>query len=260
MKISLHFEPHRIRARGFTLIELLVVIAIIAILAAILFPVFARARENARRSSCQSNLKQIGLAAHQYTQDYDGYLVPSIIEFADAQNSQSFYDLLLPYTKSSQLFMCPSNIRLGANFNNPARLVPPLEYYSRNFSYGLNVGGNTSTAAANRGAIVTNADRCRGPGAVKSANSTYNCSDTPLREVSYGEPSLMIHAGDSWGDNGGQNFQWVSPHTGTTGGAPRAMYRHLETANFLFLDGHVKSYRNDSDIINNDKYWFEASN
>ena len=57
--------------RGFTLIELLVVIAIISILAAILFPVFARARENARRASCQSNMKQAGLAFMQYTQDYD---------------------------------------------------------------------------------------------------------------------------------------------------------------------------------------------
>lgn len=63
--------PRRIPRRGFTLIELLVVIAIIALLAAILFPVFARARENARRASCQSNLKQIGLSVVQYTQDYD---------------------------------------------------------------------------------------------------------------------------------------------------------------------------------------------
>ncbi|MDH7569634.1 MAG: prepilin-type N-terminal cleavage/methylation domain-containing protein, partial [Armatimonadota bacterium] len=61
----------RRRERGFTLIELLVVIAIIAILAAILFPVFARARENARRSNCASNLKQIGMGIRQYSQDYD---------------------------------------------------------------------------------------------------------------------------------------------------------------------------------------------
>src|SRR5471032_187855 len=61
----------RAKFKGFTLIELLVVIAIIAILAAILFPVFARARENARRASCQSNLKQIGLGFQQYSQDYD---------------------------------------------------------------------------------------------------------------------------------------------------------------------------------------------
>src|ERR1022692_3932033 len=64
-------EPRRGHQSGFTLIELLVVIAIIAILAAILFPVFARARENARRSSCQSNLKQIALGFKQYIQDYD---------------------------------------------------------------------------------------------------------------------------------------------------------------------------------------------
>src|ERR1051325_7590284 len=64
-------SPLKINARGFTLIELLVVIAIIAILAAILFPVFGRARENARRSSCQSNLKQIGLGLLQYEQDFD---------------------------------------------------------------------------------------------------------------------------------------------------------------------------------------------
>ena len=65
-------KSYRRNARGFTLIELLVVIAIIAILAAILFPVFARARENARRTSCLSNLKQIALSSLQYIQDYDG--------------------------------------------------------------------------------------------------------------------------------------------------------------------------------------------
>src|SRR4028119_422853 len=73
MNKDLSIKRKQYRA-GFTLIELLVVIAIIAILAAILFPVFARARENARRASCQSNLKQLGLAFAQYTQDYDEML------------------------------------------------------------------------------------------------------------------------------------------------------------------------------------------
>ena len=91
------------RARnGFTLIELLVVIAIIAILAAILFPVFARARENARRTSCMSNLKQVGLGMLQYMQDFDERFVP-------AQNDDNTFVLMLqPYVKSRQLFVCPS--------------------------------------------------------------------------------------------------------------------------------------------------------
>ena len=123
-------------ARGFTLIELLVVIAIIAILAAILFPVFARARENARRASCQSNLKQIGLGILQYTQDYDekyptallGYSTttspgPYVLQtdtslpgsrFLSSDTGAgvgkwvSWMDATFPYVKSLQIFVCPS--------------------------------------------------------------------------------------------------------------------------------------------------------
>ncbi|RYG63499.1 DUF1559 domain-containing protein, partial [bacterium] len=100
---------HRLRA--FTLIELLVVIAIIAILAAILFPVFGRARENARRSSCQSNLKQIGLGIMQYTQDYDEKFPMYRVTFWAAQPGQTFgwADGIQPYLKSEQIFQCPSN-------------------------------------------------------------------------------------------------------------------------------------------------------
>ena len=97
------------RRRGFTLIELLVVIAIIAILAAILFPVFARAREKARQASCASNLKQIGLAALMYAQDYDERLVnPYIYEGGWGVNLCWWPDLLAPYMKSWQIAMCPS--------------------------------------------------------------------------------------------------------------------------------------------------------
>jgi prepilin-type N-terminal cleavage/methylation domain-containing protein/prepilin-type processing-associated H-X9-DG protein len=89
--------------RAFTLIELLVVIAIISIIAAILFPVFARARENARRASCQSNLKQIGLGIAQYTQDYDEKYLPE-----QGSDNKTFVTILQPYMKSKQVFMCPS--------------------------------------------------------------------------------------------------------------------------------------------------------
>ena len=92
---------------GFTLIELLVVIAIIAILAAILFPVFARARENARRSSCQSNLKQIALGVMQYTQDYDEKFPAE--DLVNTPPTFMYASQLQPYLKSIQIFVCPSN-------------------------------------------------------------------------------------------------------------------------------------------------------
>lgn len=105
--------------RGFTLIELLVVIAIIAILAAILFPVFAKAREKARQASCLSNLKQMGLAALSYAQDYDemfmyGYY-PGTCAWGHAHTpadgvhaAYSWPSFLVPYVKNTQIFRCPS--------------------------------------------------------------------------------------------------------------------------------------------------------
>ncbi len=93
------------RRRAFTLIELLVVIAIIAILAAILFPVFSRAREKARTASCQSNLKQIGIACKMYIMDYDGRWP---LQRWDVPNLYAHY-LLYPYIKNKQLFICPSD-------------------------------------------------------------------------------------------------------------------------------------------------------
>ena len=92
--------------RGFTLIELLVVIAIIAILAAILFPVFAKAREKARQSSCLSNVKQLALAVMSYTQDYDEML-PASYKY-NSPGATYWSETILPYIKNSQIFKCPS--------------------------------------------------------------------------------------------------------------------------------------------------------
>jgi len=88
---------------GFTLIELLVVIAIIAILAAILFPVFARAREKARQTSCLSNLKQLSLAILMYAEDYD-----ETLPYYQHPFGVAWYDDLNPYMKNRQLLVCPS--------------------------------------------------------------------------------------------------------------------------------------------------------
>jgi prepilin-type N-terminal cleavage/methylation domain-containing protein/prepilin-type processing-associated H-X9-DG protein len=100
--------------RGFTLIELLVVIAIIAILAAILFPVFAKAREKARQSSCLSNVKQITLGMLQYAQDYDERMVPAAMYWS-TPNYWTWMYLLQPYIKNSQILTCPSSTATGWN-------------------------------------------------------------------------------------------------------------------------------------------------
>jgi len=100
------------RRRGFTLIELLVVIAIIAILAAILFPVFARARAKARQASCLSNLKQIAIADAMYTQDYDERLAAYFIFPGGTPDGAYYYyydEMLAPYMKNQELWDCPDD-------------------------------------------------------------------------------------------------------------------------------------------------------
>ena len=129
----------RVRKRGFTLIELLVVIAIIAILAAILLPVFASARENARRSSCENNLKQISTALLAYLQDFDerfpnGWWGPS----NGPSNNTTTYkwmDCVYPYIKSVQVFKCPDDTGTGYVYN---QTIPAGQTSSNYGSYGAN--------------------------------------------------------------------------------------------------------------------------
>lgn len=121
---------------GFTLIELLVVIAIIAILAAILFPVFAQAREKARSISCVSNLKQLGLAYRMYMEDYDEMVVPDYEYVNGAANGYTtllwYPDIMWPYVKNAGVFVCPDRSFIddgspaaGANQDKSRAWLPP---------------------------------------------------------------------------------------------------------------------------------------
>ncbi len=113
--------------KGFTLIELLVVIAIIAIIAAILFPVFQKVRENAHRASCASNLKQIGMAITQYTQDSDETLPTRRLGITDPTEYESWRAMIYPFVKSAGVFQCPSNPKNGVtdfNVNLPNSTEP----------------------------------------------------------------------------------------------------------------------------------------
>jgi len=127
----------RRHATGFTLIELLVVIAIIAILAAILFPVFARAREKARQSACNSNIKQLGLALIMYAQDYDGVWAMwgyggSDPDDTPANGAYTWDTVVAPYIKNDQILICPSN----HNYDGGAR---SRSYAMPRYVSGVNV-------------------------------------------------------------------------------------------------------------------------
>ena len=220
MKLQLHFKTrNQSRKNAFTLIELLVVIAIIAILAAILFPVFARARENARRSSCQSNLKQIGLGILQYTQDYDEKMV--LVYGGDTTCSPSWGELVQPYLKSKQVFDCPSNSTATVVACSTASARVFTDYQANGTRYG-------PIAASNGFGYDRPMD--------KASVLDGTIGSTSLASIA--EPSRAIEVAEYKGTGNYANINSTSSANGMFD-----LTNHLGTSNYLFVDGHVKSMK-----------------
>jgi prepilin-type N-terminal cleavage/methylation domain-containing protein/prepilin-type processing-associated H-X9-DG protein len=198
------------RSKGFTLIELLVVIAIIAILAAILFPVFAKVREKARQTMCTSNEKQIGLALMQYIQDYDETLPDR-----NVSGSVSWRVALTPYAKSVKVFSCPSNPNTDVISYDGQYSSSYLCNYTADGEFGQNfglqyTGGNGRGVFGDTGA----------PGVALAS------LQAPAQTIAVTEGTK-----EGWPDMNVMNhynaFDYYAGHNGV--------------GNYLFADGHVKA-------------------
>lgn len=215
--------------KGFTLIELLVVIAIIAILAAILFPVFARARENARRASCLSNLKQIGLSMMMYVQDYDEHLTALnlsntgvVLPDGSTHTTELWFQMLYPYMKNIQIMNCPSESTVVWTSGSYTGLVP----------YGYNYTIPTWVCSSNCGVNMGTAGQAGASlASIEDTSGTIMITDSKYYAV-----AAEKAAGRT--DTDADGSACISPSYPVN---KCAAARHLGTVGTLFVDGHVKA-------------------
>ena len=229
--VSVYMKNIRSR-RGFTLIELLIVIAIIAILAAILFPVFARVRENARRSSCASNLKQIGLGIAQYSQDYDEIFPAAGVAYNGGW--LQYHYTLEPYIKSVQVFKCPSNTSKIVGSNSGTPKFPGsdiLSHYVGNYNINAAKVWYQSSATIAQG----------------SFNGS-NYAGFPLSDFEAPDTTISVYeaVGNGKAVSNDDSTQWI-------------FAGHLQTSNYLFVDGHVKALGLDATVANGICMWYRKN-
>jgi len=260
-------KPTPLRPRGFTLIEILVVIAIIALLAAILFPVFSAAREKARQSTCASNMKQIGVGITMYSQDYDETFPIGNEANTTGTGNTNWYFTLDPYVKQGfpmssgsavgevlGIWVCP-DWEATSNTNNNTIGIPNPYYNigagqalpSRSYSINWNLSGYLGTGVTEASAP----GEYRLPGNISKVQ---DAAQTVLVNEGRGEASTCD-------GNDTNNFTSVNypdapiaQTTGTTPGVPNVPFwqwedngsyvwgriRHHGGSNYLFVDGHVK--------------------